>query len=179
MLCGGVVVGVGAESVCAACLKFIIISPQTPTQLAAAATAAVAPHAPRLGLYKHSTYEVLLDKQRRAKDPLFSHSNSLTFPLAQSLSHALYCALWKGVKRIARFGRWRHMIKALEETSHLASGIGGRELRLRKCFAVCRELHGNNKKTKIEGSYIMSTVPIVCAINCTISLIVLYYIIIL
>lgn len=105
MLCGGVVVGVGAESVCAACRKFIIISPQTPTQLAAAATAAVAPHAPQLGLYKHSTYEVLLDKQRRAKDPLSSHSNSLTFPLAQSLSHVLSllrfmerreknCALW-------------------------------------------------------------------------------------
>lgn len=154
MLCGGVAVvaGFGAESVCAACRKFIIISPQTPTQLAAAATDAVAPHALQLGLYKHSTYEVLPDKQRRAKDslpyPLLLLPLLLSFSLP--LSHALYCALWKAVRKIACFGRWRQMIKALEETSHLASGIegvGGRELRLRKCFAVCWELHENNKRT--------------------------------
>lgn len=93
MLCGGVavVVGAGAESVCAACRKFIIISPQTPTQLAAAATAAVAPHALQLGLYKHSTYEVLLDKQRRAKDFLYFPLLLLPLPLPLSFSLPLSC----------------------------------------------------------------------------------------
>lgn len=143
MLCGGVavVVGVGAESVCAACRKFIIISPQTPTQLAAAATAAVAPHALQLGLYKHSTYEVLLDKQRRAKD--FLYFPLLLLPLALSYSLPLsVSALWKAVRKIACLGRWRHMIKALEETSHLASGIAGVE-----SYGCESELHENNKRT--------------------------------
>lgn len=145
MLCGGVavVVGVGAESVCAACRKFIIISPQTPTQLAAAATAAVAPHALQLGLYKHSTYEVLLDKQRRAKDFLYFPLLLLPLPLALSFSLPLsVSALWKAVRKIACFGRWRHMIKALEETSHLASGIAGVE-----SYGCESELHENNKRT--------------------------------
>lgn len=145
MLCGGVavVVGVGAESVCAACRKFIIISPQTPTQLAAAATAAVAPHALHLGLYKHSTYEVLLDKQRRAKDFLYFPLLLLPLPLALSFSLPLsVSALWKAVRKIACFGRWRHMIKALEETSHLASGIEGVE-----SYGCESELHENNKRT--------------------------------
>lgn len=147
MLCGGVAVvvgvGVGAESVCAACRKFIIISPQTPTQLAAAATAAVAAHALQLGLYKHSTYEVLLDKQRRAKDFLYflsSYSHSHSHCL--SLCHSPVSALWKAVRKIACFGRWRHMIKALEETSHLASGIAGVE-----SYGCESELHENNKRT--------------------------------
>lgn len=145
MLCGGVavVVGVGAESVCAACRKFIIISPQTPTQLAAAATAAVAAHALQLGLYKHSTYEVLLDKQRRAKDFLYFPLLLLPLPLALSFSLPLsVSALWKAVRKIACFGRWRHMIKALEETSHLASGIEGVE-----SYGCESELHENNKRT--------------------------------
>lgn len=143
MLCGGVAVVVGAESVCAACRKFIIISPQTPTQLAAAATAAVAPHALQLGLYKHSTYEVLLDKQRRAKDFLFFALLPLPLPLALSFSLPLsVSALWKAVRKIACLGRWRHMIKALEETSHLASGIEGVE-----SYGCESELHENNKRT--------------------------------
>lgn len=149
MLCGGVAVvvgvGVGAESVCAACRKFIIISPQTPTQLAAAATAAVAPHALQLGLYKHSTYEVLLDKQRRAKDFLYFPLLLLPLPLPLALSFSLplsVSALWKAVRKIACFGRWRHMIKALEETSHLASGIAGVE-----SYGCESELHENNKRT--------------------------------
>lgn len=145
MLCGGVavVVGAGAESVCAACRKFIIISPQTPTQLATAATAAVAPHALQLGLYKHSTYEVLLDKQRRAKDFLYFPLLLLPLPLALSYSLPLsVSALWKAVRKIACLGRWRHMIKALEETSHLASGIAGVE-----SYGCESELHENNKRT--------------------------------
>lgn len=96
MLCGGVVAvvaGVGAESVCAACRKFIIISPQTPTQLAAAATDAVAPHALQLGLYKHSTYEVLPDKQRRAKDSLPYPFLLLPLPLFFSLPLSVSCSL--------------------------------------------------------------------------------------